>query len=177
MRFKHLGIAVLALVSMVGVAFAQTGTVTGQVFDPGGALVPGASVTVTSESTGLTRTSFTTSAGIYNFAALPPSVYTVTVQAPGFETISRKNVVLNVAATLPVNFTLSLAGAVASVDVQEVTVAPVETGSFQLSTVIDSEADQRSAADSARPVPVGSVVAGRGDGHEQRRWIFSERSA
>ncbi len=138
MRFKHLGVAVLALVSMVGVAFAQTGTVTGQVFDPGGALVPGASVTVTSASTGLTRTSSTTSAGIYNFAALPPAIYTVTVQSPGFEMISRKNVVLNVAATLPVNFTLSLAGAVASVDVQEITAPSVETGSFQLSTVIDS---------------------------------------
>src|SRR6185312_6273437 len=139
MRFKHLGIAVLALVSMVGVAFAQTGTVTGQVFDPGGALVPGASVTVTSESTGLTRTSTTTSAGIYDFAALPPSVYTVTVEAPGFQTLSRKNVILNVAATLPVNFTLSLAGAVASVDVQDGAVAPVETSSFQLSTVVDSK--------------------------------------
>ena len=139
MSFKKLGVAVLALVSMVGVAFAQTGTVTGQVFDPAGALVPGATVTVASESTGLTRTTTTTSAGIYDFAALPPSVYTVTVEAPGFQTLSRKNVILNVAATLPVNFTLSLAGAVASVDVQDVTVAPIETSSFQLSTVVDSK--------------------------------------
>jgi hypothetical protein len=38
-----------------------------------------------------------------------------------------------------VNFTLSLAGAVTSVDVQDVTVAPVETSSFQLSTVVDSK--------------------------------------
>src|SRR6185437_7303121 len=106
MSFKKLGVAVLALVSMVGVAFAQTGTVTGQVFDPAGALVPGATVTAVSDSTGLTRTSTTTSAGIYSFAALPPSVYTVTVEASGFQPLSRKNVVLNVGGTLPVNFTL-----------------------------------------------------------------------
>ena len=139
MRFRNLGIALLALVSLVGVGFAQTGAVTGQVFDPAGAVVPNATVTATSESTGLTRTATTTSAGLYNFAALPPSVYTVTVEASGFQTLSRKNVVLNVAATLPVNFTLSVAGAVASVDVQEVALAPVETDSFQLSTVIDSK--------------------------------------
>ena len=128
-----------AFTLMVGVGFGQTGSVTGQVFDPAGAVVPDASVTATSESTGLTRTATTTSAGIYNFAALPPSVYTVTVAAPGFQSLSRKNVVLTVAATLPVNFTLQVAGAVASVDVQDVSIAPVETDSFQLSTVIDSK--------------------------------------
>lgn len=128
-----------AFTLMVGVGFGQTGSVTGQVFDPAGAVVPDATVTATSDSTGLSRTATTTSAGVYNFAALPPSVYTVTVTAPGFQTLSHKNVVLTVAATLPVNFTLQVAGAVASVDVQDVTLAPVETDSFQLSTVIDSK--------------------------------------
>jgi hypothetical protein len=137
--FKNAGVAVLLLVSLVGVGFAQTGSVTGQVFDPAGAVVPNATVTAKSETTALTRTATTTSAGLYNFAALPPSMYTVTVEAPGFETMSRNHVVLNVAATLPVNFNLQLAGAVASVDVQDVTVAPVETDSFQLSTVINSK--------------------------------------
>ena len=138
-RFKSAGIALLFLVSLVGIGFAQTGSVTGQVFDPAGAVVPNATVTAKSETTALTRTATTTSAGIYNFAALPPSMYTVTVEAPGFQTMSRNHVVLNVAATLPVNFKLQLAGAVASVDVQDVTVAPVETDSFQLSTVINSK--------------------------------------
>ncbi|GGG67406.1 TonB-dependent receptor [Edaphobacter dinghuensis] len=138
-RFKSAGIVLLVLLSLVGVGFAQTGSVTGQVFDPGGAVVPNATVTAKSETTALTRTTTTTSAGIYNFAALPPSVYTVTVEAQGFQAMTRNHVVLNVAATLPVNFTLALAGAVASVDVQDVTVAPVETDSFQISTVIDSK--------------------------------------
>ncbi len=137
--FKSVSVALLVLVSLVGVGFAQTGSVTGQVFDPGGAVVPNATVTAKSETTALTRTATTTSAGIYNFAALPPSVYTVTVEAPGFQTMARNHVVLNVAATLPVNFNLQLAGAVASIDVQDVTVAPVETDSFQLSTVVNSK--------------------------------------
>src|SRR6185312_11099645 len=102
MRLKYLGVALLAVFSMVGVGLAQTGSVTGQVLDPTGAVVPNATVTVTSEATGLSRTATTSSAGIYNFAALPPANYTVTVTASGFQALTRKDVVLNVAAVLPV---------------------------------------------------------------------------
>ncbi len=138
MRLASLCTALLALAAMAGVGFAQTGSVTGQVFDPAGAVVPNATLTATSGATGLSRTATTTSAGLYNFAALPPSIYTVSVSAPGFQTLARRNVTLNIAATLPLNFTLAVAGATASVDVQDVTTAPVETDSFQLSTVVDA---------------------------------------
>jgi hypothetical protein len=139
MRVGSLAAALLALVTMVGVAFAQTGSVAGQVFDPSGALVPNATVTATSDATGLTRTAVTTSAGLYNFAALPPSVYQVSVTAPGFQSVVRKNVVLDVAAAFPLNFNLAVAGTAASVDVQDVATAPVETDNFQLSTVVDAK--------------------------------------
>ncbi|HUZ95592.1 MAG TPA: carboxypeptidase-like regulatory domain-containing protein [Edaphobacter sp.] len=138
MRLASMCTALLALAAMAGVGFAQTGSVTGQVFDPAGAVVSNATVIATSGSTGLTRKAITTSAGLYNFAALPPSIYTVSVSAPGFQTLARGNVVLNIAATLPLNFTLSVAGATTSVDVQDVATAPVETDSFQLSTVVDA---------------------------------------
>lgn len=139
MRFRTLGVVLLSLATLVGVGFAQTGTVTGQVFDPQGAVVPNATVTATSNSTGITRTTTTTSAGIYNFAALLPASYTVTVAAQGFATQVNNNVVLNVAATLPVNFHLSIAGSVQAVEVTGVNATAVETDSFQLSTVIDSK--------------------------------------
>lgn len=139
MRLRRLATVLLALIAMAEVGFAQTGSITGQVFDPTGAVVSNATVTATSVSTGFTRTITTTSAGLYNFAILPPSVYTISATAPGFQTLVRKNLILNVAATFPVNFTLSLTGAVASVDVQDVSIAPVETDSFQLSTVINAK--------------------------------------
>jgi len=139
MRLKYLGVALLAMFSLVSVGVAQTGSVTGQVLDPTGAVVPNATVTVTSELTGFTRTAATSSAGIYNFAALPPANYTVTVTASGFQTLTRKDVVLNVAAVLPVNFKLTVAGTNVAVDVQDVATAPVETDSFQLSTVVGAK--------------------------------------
>ncbi|WP_348266664.1 carboxypeptidase-like regulatory domain-containing protein [Edaphobacter sp. DSM 109919] len=139
MRLGSLCTALLALVAMAGVGFAQTGSVTGQIFDPAGALVPNATITAISNSTGITRTTTTTSAGLYNFAALPPSIYTVSVAASGFQPLTRSNVVLNIAAILPLNFTLSVAAAATSVDVQDVVTAPIETNSFELSTVVNAK--------------------------------------
>jgi hypothetical protein len=139
MRFKTLLVALLAFATMVGTGVAQTGSITGQIFDPAGAVIPNAKITATSASTGFTRTVTSTSAGIYNFGALPPSVYSLSATATGFQEQIKKDVTLSVAATLPVNFTLSISGATAVVDVRDASSASVETDSFQLSTVIDSK--------------------------------------
>jgi hypothetical protein len=118
---------------------AQTGSITGQVLDPSGAAVAKAQITATSGSTGITHTVTTSSVGIYNFAALPPAVYALTVNATGFQAQTKKNVILNVAATLPVNFNLAVAGASTTVDVRDSSSAAIETDSYQLSTVIDAQ--------------------------------------
>ena len=139
MRFRALAATFLAFLVMTGAAFAQTGSITGQIFDPAGAVVPNATVTATSNSTNVTRTVTSTSAGLYSIAALPPAVYTVVVSASGFQPHTRSNVTLNIAATLSLNFNLVVAGGATTVEVQDVTLAPVETDSFALSTVIDSK--------------------------------------
>jgi hypothetical protein len=124
---------------LIGKGVAQTGSITGQVLDPTGAAVVNAKVTATSSSTGTTHTVTTTSAGVYNLAALPPAVYDLTATADGFQTQIRKNVILNVAAILPLNFKLAVLGETSSIDVQDNTSGAIETDSFQLSTVIDSQ--------------------------------------
>jgi hypothetical protein len=120
-------------------AFAQTGSITGRVVDPSGAVIPNAKVTATATATAATVTVNTTSAGIYDFAALTPATYDVSVTAAGFQTLTKKNVVLNIAATLPVNFNLVLEGATTTVAVEDAPGASVETDSFALSTVMDSK--------------------------------------
>jgi Carboxypeptidase regulatory-like domain len=138
MRLRLLFVVLLGVV-LVGTGHAQTGSITGQILDPTGAAVVDAKVTATSSSTGITRTVATSSAGVYNLAALPPAVYDVSASANGFQEQTRKNVILNVAAVLPLNFKLAVLGAMASVDVQDNTSGEIETDSFQLSTVIDSK--------------------------------------
>jgi hypothetical protein len=120
-------------------AWAQTGSITGQVLDQAGAAIPNATVTATSGSTGISQTATTSSSGLYNFATLPPAVYTVTASAAGFTTVTKSNVTLNVAAVLPVNFNLTVGAASTTVNVTGVTAAPIETDSSQLSTVVDAK--------------------------------------
>jgi Carboxypeptidase regulatory-like domain/TonB dependent receptor len=135
-----LGTFVLAVGLLSGrSAWAQTGSITGQVLDQAGAVIPNATVTATSGSTGVSQTVTTSSAGLYNFATLPPALYTVTASATGFATVTKDHVTLNVAATLPLNFNLAVGPANTTVNVSGVTVAPIETQSYQLSNVIDAK--------------------------------------
>jgi len=90
----------LVVFSLSAIATAQelAATLTGNVTDPSGALVPGATIVVHSEETGAdVRTVTTNSAGGYNITNLPAGRYTVTFNSAGFQTYVAKNVTLNVA--------------------------------------------------------------------------------
>jgi len=120
--------AFLALVVSVP-AYAQkiTGTLRGSVTDPTGAIIPGAKVTIKNEDTGLTRSSTTSSAGIYSFAELPVGSYRIEVEHPGFKAEVRSKVTLNVADARAVDIQLTTG------DVSEV--VNVEVPSVAVKTV------------------------------------------
>ena len=62
-----------------------TSAIIGQVSDASGAAVPNATVTVTNRDTGLRRSASTDDSGRFNFSQLKPGMYTVKVEAEGFE--------------------------------------------------------------------------------------------
>ena len=67
--------------------FAQTfGEVTGRVTDPSGAVIPGASITLTNVNTSGVRNVVTTEPGTYTFPSIPPGVYRLRTELPGFKT-------------------------------------------------------------------------------------------
>ncbi len=104
-------------------AFAQyNASIQGTVTDPSGAVVPGASVTVTNQATSVARTSKTSGSGFYSVTALPPGTYTVEVQAPGFETNTAKDV--TVAAEQPRGLNVQLKTGATSQTVQVTVTAP-----------------------------------------------------
>ena len=116
MRFHFRGAvgALLLLVLVAGLglpASAQTtsrGTITGTITDPTGAVVPNASVTITSIGTGVSRTSTSNSAGIYRFEAVDLGNHTVAAQAPGFATMRKSGIAVHAARVLEVDFTLQV---------------------------------------------------------------------
>jgi hypothetical protein len=118
-------------------SFAQTlGTITGDVKDASGAVIPGANVTAQNTSTNATRESQSNEAGAYTFAALPPGPYVVKAELQGFRTVTQA-VDLHVEQTVRVNFTMEI-GTLA--ETTEVTgVAPlITTENATVGTVIEN---------------------------------------
>src|SRR5438876_4347115 len=71
-------------------SFAQTlGTITGEVRDSSGAVIPGVTVTVVNKATNATRTTVSNEVGLFDFPALQPGLYTVTGELAGFKTAIR----------------------------------------------------------------------------------------
>lgn len=84
-----------------------TATLTGNVKDASGAIVPNATVTATRSSTSLARTTQTNADGLYNLPYLEPGNYTVTVEVPGFKRFVQENVVLDVSTIARVDATMT----------------------------------------------------------------------
>jgi hypothetical protein len=83
-----------------------TGSISGTVTDKTGSVISGASVTVTSQATGVVREAKTDGSGHYVLTLLPVSIYTIAVESQGFQTSQQKNVKLQTDEQLEVNFTL-----------------------------------------------------------------------
>src|SRR5215470_7961376 len=95
----------------VSTALAQgtgaTGSIQGTITDPSGAVVPNATVKITSVATGRTQTVTTTSGGTYNSGALIPGEYVVEATGAGFNPI-KMPVVVQVGTTTNGNFKLGI---------------------------------------------------------------------
>src|SRR5262249_10433662 len=83
---KALRTALFVVAFLSGVAFGQinSGQLTGKVYDPNGARVPGAIVQAKSLDTGLERLATTNDEGFFIITNLPPGVYEIGIQAQGF---------------------------------------------------------------------------------------------
>jgi hypothetical protein len=107
--------SLLLMLSLASVANGQSATITGRALDPKGASVPNATVTATNTETGISRTTTTTSDGLYRFDNLAPGIYDVTMNVGGFNKAEAKKIKVQVGEQRDVNFNLELAGQRATV--------------------------------------------------------------
>ncbi len=83
-------------------------SLSGSVTDPSGAVIPGAKLTLTNETSGVQLNYQTDAGGEYNFRNLTPDIYDLSVTAPAFESFVRKGIELavNQAARVDVKLTV-----------------------------------------------------------------------
>lgn len=107
------------LLAVHTLASAQSATTSlrGTVSDAKGAVVSGASATLTNSATGFSRTAKTDNQGSYQFLEVPPATYVLMVSSAGFATVKRENVVLQVSNPATLNLTLEVQASSVIVDV------------------------------------------------------------
>jgi hypothetical protein len=116
-----------------------TSAIAGQVADPSGAVLPGATVRLVGAGNGIERTMLTGDSGRFSFSQLKPGVYTVDAAAPGFERQRKQSITAAVGQTQEVDFVLPL-NAAAHQDIVVTTDAPlINTDNANTATTLGAE--------------------------------------
>jgi hypothetical protein len=159
---------IFGLVLLLSVsALAQTGSMSGTVSDPNGAVVPNAVVKLTFDLTGEERTTNSNDVGDFNFSALVPGTYTLRVQAQGFRPVERKNNVVLAAGRLALgNVQLEVGSVSESVMVTAQGVG-VATSTTATSSVVDSKQVAMISLRGRDPISILRILPGVQQGVDQ----------
>ena len=127
------------LLLLAPAAWAQdNATITGNVTDSSGAVIPNASVTLTNPATNQSRATVSNSTGAYRFPNLGVGTYTLVVTAPTFQKYTKTGIVVNVAQTVEAEVVMTVGS-----QSQTVTVAAdslqVQTQTSEVSTLISGQ--------------------------------------
>jgi outer membrane receptor protein involved in Fe transport len=132
----------LALFAVLALTFSasaqvQFGQLSGTVLDPTSAAVANAKVTATNPATGESFTATTNSTGNYTVKEVPPGVYKISVEAPGFKSVSNNGITADAGTIAHVDFKLQIGK---TSEVVEVTgeASQVNTEDSKLSTTVNS---------------------------------------
>jgi hypothetical protein len=144
-----------------------TGQLSGTVVDASGAVVVGATLTVSQQSTGFIRTATTNESGAYVFPALQPGTYQLKVTATGFSEAAYDTVVVGAARTTDLKVELKVGAATETVRVSSQG-AVLETTSNTLSSTISPEGIQNLPLGGRDVLPFAQLVPGAQTGGDQR---------
>lgn len=136
-----------------------TSSLSGTVTDQTGSVIPGATVTITSQATGVQRVAQTDATGHYLVPLLPVSIYTIKVDFSGFQQAVQKDINLQVDQQREVDFTLAPAAVTQKVEVTATPVA-VETANPTLGQVITSQQVAQLPLNGRNFVQLATLTAG-----------------
>src|SRR5271166_3605565 len=136
--------ALLAIGCLLTIAPAHAQSVYGSVFgtvtDTTGAVIPGATVTLTDEAKGTVETAVTNGTGDYNISHLVPDTYDLKIEAKGFDTFISKGIAILADTSPRVDGSLKVAsGGGETITVDADTVPELKTDRADVSTVFNSQ--------------------------------------
>ncbi|HEY3838212.1 MAG TPA: TonB-dependent receptor [Bryobacteraceae bacterium] len=131
----------LALLLSASSLLAQSnrGSITGEITDSTGALVPGAQIVLTNSETGVRSDTVATGTGNYTLLELPVGTYTLNVDKTGFTQYKQTNIKVQVAVTTRVDVVLTLGSTNESVTVTSES-SQLKTENAEQSMTVDGKA-------------------------------------
>ena len=135
--FAGLLIAALLISYIPASAQNATGSIGGTVTDASGAVIPGAKIVLKNEGDGVTRDTVSNGSGFFNFVAVYPGSYTVTITASGFTPWEETGLPLSQGANLSANAVLKIGTATTQVEVISAAEVPVPTDNGAASTTLN----------------------------------------
>jgi hypothetical protein len=161
-------------------SFAQAGSsaIAGVVKDSTGGALPGVSIRVINEDTGVGVDTVTNEEGVYRVPALVPGRYRIETSLDGFDPVVRPGITLEVSQTLAVDLTLAVAGQSETVTVAADAPPLVESLSSQVAQTVtrqmlDALPLPNRAASSLAALAPGVVMIDTGVGTAENYPIFS----
>ena len=131
-------IALLLTFSGTAAAQATSGTMTGVVTDPSGAVVPNANVVITDTQHGSSVTTTTNAEGLFTRTQLANSTYNVKISASGFQTTQQNGITVNIDRETRINVTLKPGQVQQAVQVVADQVPVLVTDRGEISTTLPS---------------------------------------
>lgn len=153
-----LGLLLMAMFSLPLAAQSQA-TLAGYVKDPSGASIPGATIKITNEGTGISRAAKADAQGRYFIPALNPGTYDVDASAKGFKAVKQTGLVLNVGAKAGLNLQLQIGSNSETVTVAA-DAAHVQTESGEMSDVVSGAQIQSIAVNGRNFLSLATLVPG-----------------
>lgn len=157
---KFLVITMTILLGLISInAQTSRGTVSGNIKDPNGAIIPGATVTLINTLTTVERSVVTNDEGFYRFDAVDLGTYSVKIAANSFGTVTKSGIVVNANQTSTVDADLTLGSQETTVDIvadngaQLQTEAPVRGGSISTRQITELPIQTRNPVSLAMTLP------------------------
>jgi len=130
------GVVAVVFLGTLAAWAAITGSISGVVTDPSGAVVPGVTVVATAVSTNVQSTAVTDAKGFYNLPTLSVDTYNLSTSQPGFRDYQQTGIKIDANSALRVDITMQLGTVTNTVNVKS-DALQVETQSTQNGVLID----------------------------------------